>query len=77
MKNGYERFVRPLLFSLDAEAAHHLTIALLRGASHIDLALRALKVFQPRPKPKTVFGLNFPNPIGLAVWFYRNRHGDR
>jgi dihydroorotate dehydrogenase len=72
MKNGYERFVRPFLFSLDAEAAHHLTIALLRGASHVDLALRALKVFQPRPKPKTVFGLNFPNPIGLAAGMDKN-----
>ena len=30
MKNGYELFVRPLLFSLDAETAHHLTIALLQ-----------------------------------------------
>jgi len=75
MKNGYERFVRPLLFSLDAEAAHHLTIALLRGASHVDLALRALKVFQPRPKPKTVFGLNFPNPIGLAAGLDKNGIG--
>jgi dihydroorotate dehydrogenase len=72
MKNGYERFVQPLLFSLDAEAAHHLTIALLRGASHVDLALRALKVFQPRPKPKTVFGINFPNPIGLAAGLDKN-----
>jgi dihydroorotate dehydrogenase len=72
MKNGYERFVRPLLFSLDAEAAHHLTIALLRGASHVGLALRALKVFQPQSKPKTVFGLNFPNPIGLAAGLDKN-----
>src|SRR5213080_3085204 len=67
MKNGYERFVRPLLFSLDTETAHHLTIALLRGASHVDLVLRALKVFQPVSKPKTVFGIKFPNPIGLAA----------
>ncbi len=67
MKNGYERFVRPLLFSLDPETAHHLAIALLRVASHVDLTLRALKVFQPVPKPKTVFGIKFPNPIGLAA----------
>src|SRR5215470_7816548 len=67
MKNGYERFVRPLLFSLDAEAAHHFTIALLSRASHFDLALRALRPFQPPSKPKTLFGLNFPNPIGLAA----------
>ena len=72
MKNGYERFVRPLLFSLDAETAHHLAIGLLRGASHVDLALRALNSFQPAPKPKTVFGVNFPNPIGLAAGLDKN-----
>ena len=47
MKNGYELFVRPLLFSLDAETAHHLTIGLLGRASHFDVALRALRSFQP------------------------------
>jgi dihydroorotate dehydrogenase len=72
MKNGYERFVRPLLFSLDAETAHHLAIGFLRGASHVDLALRALSAFQPAPKPKTVFGVNFPNPIGLAAGLDKN-----
>lgn len=72
MKNLYERLIRPLLFSLDAETAHRLTIALLRGASSVDLALRALSSFQPAPKPKTVFGLNFPNPIGLAAGLDKN-----
>jgi len=72
MKNGYERFVRPLLFSLDAETAHHLAIGFLRGASHVDLALRVLSAFQPAPKPKTVFGVNFPNPIGLAAGLDKN-----
>jgi dihydroorotate dehydrogenase len=72
MKNGYERFVRRLLFSLDAETAHHLTIRLLRGASHFDVALRALTSFQPSSKPKTVFGLKFPNPIGLAAGLDKN-----
>src|SRR6266699_1960609 len=72
MKNGYERFIRPLLFSLDAEAAHHFTIALLRQASYFDLVLRTLKAFQPSPKPKALFGLNFPNPIGLAAGLDKN-----
>jgi dihydroorotate dehydrogenase len=72
MKNGYERLVRPLLFSLDAEAAHHLTISLLSGASYFDLALRTLKAFQPSPKPKALFGLNFPNPVGLAAGLDKN-----
>jgi len=72
MKNAYERFVRPLLFALDPETAHHLSISLLRIASDVDLLLRALKLFQPAAKPKTVFGLKFPNPIGLAAGFDKN-----
>ena len=72
MKNAYERFLRPLLFSLDPETAHHFAIGMLRRASRVDLALRALRTFQPLSKPKTVFGLTFPNPIGLAAGFDKN-----
>jgi dihydroorotate dehydrogenase len=72
MRNRYERVVRPLLFSLDAETAHRVTIELLHGASHFDLALRVLRLFQPPSKPKTLFGLNFPNPIGLAAGLDKN-----
>jgi dihydroorotate dehydrogenase len=72
MKNAYERFVRPLLFSLDPETAHHFAIGMLRRASRVDLALRALRIFQPPAKPRTVFGLTFPNPIGLAAGFDKN-----
>jgi dihydroorotate dehydrogenase len=72
MKNFYERLVRPLLFSLDAEVAHHFTVASLRRASHFDSALRALKRFTPASKPKTLFGLTFPNPIGLAAGLDKN-----
>jgi dihydroorotate dehydrogenase len=72
MKNGYELFVRPLLFSLDAETAHHLTMRLLGRMSHFDVALRALRVFQPTPKPITLLGLTFPNPIGLATGLDKN-----
>ena len=42
------------------------------SASHFDLALRALRSFQPSSKPKTLFGLNFPNPIGLAAGLDKN-----
>src|SRR5262245_55341015 len=72
MMNGYEQFVRPLLFSLDAETAHHLTIRILGRASHFAGALRALSRFQPSSKQKTLFGLNFPNPIGLAAGLDKN-----
>ena len=72
MRNGYELFVRPLLFCLDAETAHHVTMRLLGRASQFDVALSALKLFQPRPKPITLFGLKFPNPIGLAAGLDKN-----
>jgi dihydroorotate dehydrogenase len=72
MKNLYERFVRPPLFSLDAEIAHHFTIALLQKASYFDPALRVFKSFQPSSKRKTLFGLEFSNPIGLAAGLDKN-----
>jgi len=71
-RGTYETFVRPLLFSLDAETAHHLTIELLQKASHFNPALRVLKSFQPSSKPKTLFGINFSNPIGLAAGLDKN-----
>ena len=71
-RGTYELFVRPLLFSLDAETAHHLTIGFLGRASNFDVALRLLRRFQPKWKPVTLFGLNFPNPIGLAAGLDKN-----
>jgi dihydroorotate dehydrogenase len=68
----YERFVRPILFSLSAEAAHDLAIRNLRAMSALPSVLRALERFKPPAKPKTVFGLTFPNPIGLAAGFDKN-----
>src|SRR6266513_2370600 len=72
MKNGYELFVRPLLFSLDPETAHHVTMRVLGRASHFDVALRPLRLFRPTSKGITLFGLNFPNPIGLAAGLDKN-----
>jgi dihydroorotate dehydrogenase len=56
---------------MDAETAHWLTIGILRAASHFDLALRLL-TFRPPAKPKRIFGVNFPNPIGLAAGLDKN-----
>ena len=70
--SAYERFVRPILFSLDPETAHHLAIRCLAFASNFPPLLSPLRAFQPSPRPTTVFGLNFPNPIGLAAGFDKN-----
>jgi dihydroorotate dehydrogenase len=74
MKAGaiYQQLVRPVLFSVSAEAAHDLAIRNLRAASNWPAALRQLERFQPAPKPTTVFGLTFPNAVGLAAGFDKN-----
>jgi len=72
MSAAYERFVRPLLFSLDPETAHDLAITSLRFASRFEALLKVLRGFQPAPKPTNLFGLTFPNPIGLAAGFDKN-----
>ena len=68
----YKLLVRPLLFLLPAEKAHHFTFSLVRilhkipGVAAINRAL--FKVNDPRLK-RTFFGIDFPNPIGLAAGF--------
>lgn len=68
----YERFVRPTLFSLGPEAAHHLAVGGLRLSARLPFGLHALRSFRPSAKPRTVFGLDFPNPVGLAAGFDKN-----
>lgn len=72
MSSTYERFLRPILFSLDAETAHHVAIASLRFASGVPPLLGRLHRFQPAPQPVDLFGLHFPNPVGLAAGFDKN-----
>ncbi|MEH6436111.1 quinone-dependent dihydroorotate dehydrogenase [Massilia sp. DD77] len=55
---------RPLLFSLDPEAAHNLTLPALRRAAKLGLTGIVRK---PKPDPRTVMGITFPNPVGLAA----------
>lgn len=55
---------RPLLFSLDPESAHNLTLPALRSAAKLGIAHLLPK---PKSDPRTVMGLRFPNPVGLAA----------
>ncbi|MDQ3626069.1 MAG: quinone-dependent dihydroorotate dehydrogenase [Verrucomicrobiota bacterium] len=69
---AYERFVRPILFSLDPETAHHLAIGLLKTGGAFPALLGPLRTFRPPDSPTTLFGLHFRNPIGLAAGFDKN-----
>jgi len=55
---------RPLLFLLDAETAHDLTLPWLRRAAALGLTGAIRK---PARDPRTVMGITFPNPVGLAA----------
>ncbi|GGB92115.1 quinone-dependent dihydroorotate dehydrogenase [Pseudoduganella buxea] len=57
--------LRPALFSMDAERAHHFTLHNLKRLGKLGL-LRAV-VRPPAPDPRTVMGLTFRNPVGLAA----------
>jgi dihydroorotate dehydrogenase len=55
---------RPLLFSLDPEVAHNLTLPALQRAAACGLT-KALA--RPPADARTVMGITFPNPVGLAA----------
>lgn len=57
------RLLRPLLFSLDAERAHHLALAALRFFPQTRIAP------MDGPLATEVTGLRFPNPVGMAAGF--------
>ena len=71
----YERLVRPVAFRIgggDPEAAHEWTLARLsRLAGHPRL-LAALRAVYHVDVPLTVFGVDFPNPVGLAAGMDKN-----
>jgi dihydroorotate dehydrogenase len=65
----YGRF-RRLLFRLDPETSHHLALSALHVARKTGLT----GLFLPRlpSAPRTVMGIRFKNPVGLAAGFDKN-----
>ncbi len=56
---------RQLLFSLDAEVAHELTLSALQRGYDLGIARWVAKHINPLPI--SVMGLSFSNPVGLAA----------
>ena len=50
----YERLVRPLLFQMEPETAHHFALGLLHAAPRVPGALAFLRSFTPPPQPRTL-----------------------
>ena len=66
MIRAFDQLSLPLLRWLDAEDAHRLAIQ----------GLKLLPAIKPRPDDAKLavraFGLNFPNPVGMAAGFDKN-----
>jgi dihydroorotate dehydrogenase len=66
----FERVVRPALFRIgggDAETAHDRTLRWLAAVARHPALLAALRARYAVRVPRTVFGVRFPNPVGLAA----------
>ena len=62
----YSTLIRPLLFKLDPEQAHNLTIQTLARAYCL------MPRVNPHTKPTALMGLHLPNPVGLAAGLDKN-----
>lgn len=70
----YRHVLRPALFSLDAERAHHLVFSILKkldSAPFDKVASRWARVKNAKLE-QNILGINFPNPVGLAAGFDKN-----
>jgi len=61
---------RPFLFGLDPERAHDVTLQALEAAYRC--GINPLVASAPKPLPTRAFGLQFPNPVGLAAGLDKN-----
>jgi dihydroorotate dehydrogenase len=64
------KLLRPALFQIEPETAHHLTLGSLKAAQK--LGLTSLVAPRPASDPRTVMGLTFANPVGLAAGLDKN-----
>lgn len=72
--------LRPMIFRMTPETAHHVTLALLRAGGAVAPARWMLeRLFQPAQaaRPVQAFGLTFPNRVGLAAGYDKDGLGWR
>ena len=67
----YKALIRPILFKIDPEKIHHITFSSIRNLHRIGFGglFRSMYKKQQKNLELNVFGLDFPNPVGLAAGF--------
>ena len=71
----YKLLIRPIFFLFDPEKVHYFTFSLIRFLCKIPFVSGIFKsLYQVNDKKleRTLFGLTFKNPVGLAAGFDKN-----
>lgn len=74
METFYEKIMRPFLFMRDPEYAHGMAVRALKTMGSVPSVCHILARFNKlkNTKPVQLFGLKFPNVVGLAAGFDKN-----
>ena len=67
----YKFILRPLLFTSDPEKVHHFTFKMVRILHQLGLGgiFRSIYKKEDKKLERKLFGITFPNPVGLAAGF--------
>lgn len=71
----YKHIIKPFLFSFNPETAHNMTFKALSFLRHVPFARSLMRALYKKESPgleKEVFGIKFPNPVGLAGGLDKN-----
>lgn len=68
----YTSLLRPLFFSIDPEEVHEMVMGALEIGSRMPSLVRLLAGEAVPRSPRTVAGIEFPNPVGLAAGMDKN-----
>ena len=70
----YKLLIRPILFLFDPEKVHYFIFSIIKFFNAIGFGIIFRKLFQIKNSKleREVFGIKFPNPVGLAAGFDKN-----
>ena len=71
----YKAIIRPFLFLFQPENAHHITFFMLKALNSIPMGRNFFSFFYKQnnvAQPVELFGLTFPNKVGLAAGLDKN-----
>lgn len=71
----YKHILKPILFCFNPERAHNILFSLLSFLRHVPFARSIIRAIYKKDVPtqaKEVFGIRFPNPVGLAGGLDKN-----